>query len=272
MIYNSMVAFILLARTAEGSNSFDWSMLYLIMALVAVFVLVILLIFVRRRIFPLLKLLYITLRYGKYSFEFLEFFKAHDLRNPHNNCIKDEITLRFLPFFKPAKNAVNHRTGKLVEFGDIAFMKPEKDLIKIKGNPACINIAKFHDSRAKVVGYHEVLEGMKMKSLYYFVDDTLIMGEYLFSDLTKAKPATLSALLSAKYLDHREVKEDTIYITDPSGNILYYEYNGFTVCMRYFFACDHRINAILASIYSITNDSAENYIKALQREEVLNRL
>lgn len=266
-----MLTLILLARAGTESTSFDSSMLYLILALVAIFVLVILLVFVRKRVFPLFRLWFITLRYGKYSFEFLEFFKENDLRNPHNNCIKDEITLRFLPFFKPAKNAVNYRTRTLIEFGDTAFMTMEKDLVKIKGTPECINIAKFNQSRVKVIGYHETLQGMKMKSLFYFIDNLLVMGEYLFTDLVKVKPAHLSAIISAKYLENKELLADTIYLADPNGNILFYDYNGFSVCMRYFYSGDHRINAILASVYSITNDSAENYIKVLQNEEVLNR-
>lgn len=267
----TVIASILLARTAKDSTSFDPSMLYLILALVSIFLIVILLVFVRNRIAPLFRLWYISARYGRYSFEFLEFFKANDLRNPHNNCIKDEVTLRFLSFFKPAKNALTFKTNILVEFGDTPFLTVYKGLMNKKGTPDCINIAKFGEARVKVIGYNETLQGMKMKSLFYFINDKFVMGEYLFSELIKVKPDKILAIISAKYLDNKELKTDALYLTDAKGNILFYNFNGFAISMSYFFAGDHKINEILASVYSINGNSAENYIRALQNEEMLNR-
>jgi hypothetical protein len=271
MTLNSFVSSILLARTAKDSTSFDPSMLYLILAIVSLFVVVSLLLFLRKRMIPLFRLWYITARYGKYSFEFLEFFKENDLRNPHNNCIKDEITLRFLPFFKPSRNGVNYKTITPIEFGTIPFLMLYNELMKAKGIPDCINVAKFNDSRVKVIGYNEALQGMKMKSLFYFIDERFMMGEYVFTDLIKVKPAKITGILSAKYLEGKEVTADTVYISDQKANILYFENNGFSICLRYFFSGDHKINEILASVYSIGGDSAENYIRALQNEELLNR-
>jgi hypothetical protein len=271
MTPNPLINSILLARTAKDSTSFDPSMLYLILALVSIFIMVILLVFLRNRMVPLFRLWYVSARYGKYSFEFLEFFKENNLRNPHNNCIKDEITLRFLTFFKPTRNAVTYKTSQLIEFGEIAFLTTYKEVMKRKGIPDCINVAKFNESRVKVIGFNEALQGMKMKSLYYFIDEKFVMGEFVFADLFRVKPEKILNTLSIKYLEGNELKADTIYLSDPKANILFYENNGFSICMRYFFSGDHQINEILASVYSIGGENAENYIKTLQNEEMLNR-
>jgi hypothetical protein len=143
--------------------------------------------------------------------------------------------------------------------------------MQTKGIPDCINVAKFAESRVKVIGYNETLQGMKMKSLFYFIDEKFVMGEFVFSDLIKVKPAKITGILSTKYLDGTELTSDSIYITDPKTTILYYENNGFSICMRYFFAGDTQVNETLASVYSIGGDSAENYIRALHNEEMLNR-
>jgi len=261
----------LLARTAKDSTSFDSSMLYLIMALVGIFILVLVVVFLRNRVFPLLRLWYISLVYGRYSFEFLEFFKDNNLQNPHNNCVKDEITMHFLVFFRRTKNSAEYLTQSKIEFGDIPFMSTYNHLRKIKGNPDCINITKFSDVRVKLVGYNETLQGMRMKSLHYFIGDTFIMGEYLFADLIRVKPKEIIQSISTKYLNSISPQEDVFYITDSAGNMLNYENNGFSVTIRYLHKGDAQANGILSSAFNFDNEKDIGFMKTLKNEELLNR-
>ncbi|MEI6883366.1 MAG: hypothetical protein WCO02_02665 [Bacteroidota bacterium] len=263
--------FILLARTAKDSTSFDPSMLYLILALVGLFVLVLLLVFTRARLLPLIKLGIINLRYGRYSFEFLEFFKENNLRNPHNNCIKDEISMHFFTFYKPGKNSQFFDTGTKIEFGDTPFLTTFKKMTKLKGEPECINISKFQSMRVRLIGYNETLQNMKMKTMFYFMGDRFVMGEYQFMDLNKLKTADIIAPLAVKYLKGENIVSDNFYISDQSGDKINYEHNGFTITIRYFYRGDAEVNKILDSVFGNVNDNGETLIRTMKHEELLNR-
>ncbi|MCX6282562.1 MAG: hypothetical protein NTU51_11435 [Bacteroidetes bacterium] len=263
--------FILLARTAKDSTSFDPSMLYLILALVGIFLLVLLLVFTRARLYPLLKLLYVRMVYGRFSYEFLEFFKENDLRNPHNNCIKDEISMHFFTFYKPKRGALFFQTETKIEFGDIPFLTDYKKLTKIKGEPECINVSRFNNTRVKLVGYNEVLQNMKMKSFYYFLEEKFVMGEYHFMDITKVKSADILGPLTVKYLKGENVQADNFFITDPLGDKINYENNGFSITIRYLFRSDSSCNQILDSVFGNAGENGETLIRTLKQEELLNR-
>jgi len=266
-----LFTFILLARTAKDSTSFDPSMLYLILALVGIFVLVLLLVFTRARLYPLLKLGYIRILYGRYSYEFLEFFKENDLRNPHSNCIKDEISMHFFTFYKPKKSALFFQTETKIEFGDIPFLTSYQKLTRIKGEPQCINVSRFNTTRVKLVGYNEELQRLKMKSFYYFMEEQFVMGEYHFTDVTKVKVADVLEPLAVKYLKGESILEDNFYITDPFGDKINFENNGFSITVRYFFRGDNSINNILDSVFQNIGTNGENLIRTMKHEELLNR-
>ncbi|MCX6285828.1 MAG: hypothetical protein NTY96_01765 [Bacteroidetes bacterium] len=271
LMNSPLLNFILLARTAKDSTSFDPSMLYLILALVGIFLLVLLLVFTRARLYPLLKLGYIRILYGRFSYEFLEFFKENNLRNPHNNCIKDEISMHFFTFYKPKKSALFFQTETKIEFGDIPFLTFYKKLTKIKGEPECINVSRFNTTRVKLVGYNEELQNMKMKSFFYFMEEQFVMGEYHFIDINKIKTADILAPLAVKYLKGESVQTDNFYITDPLGDKINYENNGFSITVRYFFRGDNNINQILDSVFGNVNDNGETLIRTMKHEELLNR-
>ncbi|MCX6283563.1 MAG: hypothetical protein NTW31_04925 [Bacteroidetes bacterium] len=270
-MYSPLLNFIFLARTAKDSTSFDPSMLYLILALVGIFLLVILLVFTRARLYPLLKLGYIRIVYGRFSYEFLEFFKENDIRNPHSNCIKDEISMHFYTFYKPKKSALFFQTDTKIEFGDIPFLTTYKRLIKLKGEPECINVSKFNTNRVKLVGFNEELQDMKMKSFYYLMEEQFVMGEYHFIDITKIKIADILGPLLVKYLKDESIQADNFYITDPMGDRINYENNGFSVTIRYYFRGDQAINQILDSIFGNASDNGEALLRTLKHEELINR-
>jgi hypothetical protein len=263
--------FILLARTAKDSTSFDPSMLYLILALVGLFIFVLLLVFTRARLFPLIKLGYVHLVYGRYSYEFLEFFKENNLRNPHTNCIKDEISMHFFTFYKPKRDALFFQTDTKIEFGDVPFLTSYKKLIKMKGEPDCINVSRFANNRVKLVGFNESLQNMVMKSMYYFIEDRFVMGEYNFADLIKVRTAEVLASLTGKYLKEENVQSDNFYISDYHGDKINYENNGFSITVRYYFRGDEVVNQILDSVFGNTGENGETLIRTMKHEELINR-
>jgi len=268
----SLLNFILLAKTGKEDGTFDPSMIYLVICLVGIFILALALLFTRAKVFPLIKLGIIRLIYGSYSFEFMEFFKEQNIRNPHSNCIKDEISMHFYVFFKPNRNAVFFETEAKIGFGEIPFLISYKKLTKQKGEPDCINIARFGRSRVKLVGFNESLQNIKIKTMFYFIEEMFVMGEYHFPDQHRIKKGEILDPLTMKYLNGTSIQHDNFYITDPAGNKIHFENNGFTVTIRYYFQGDDKIKGILDSVFGNSGGNSNAFIKAMKQEELLNKL
>ena len=245
---NLNITAILLARVAKDSNPFDLSMIYLVLAMCSLFFLVLIFIFLRNRAVQLVRLWYITLRYGRYSHEFLTFFKDNNLRSPFNGCIKDEISMHPLVFYRRINDSQEFRTNTAIDYGPIPYMTNYREILKKKGTPNCMKVSTVIENRFMVIGYNESLQGLKMKSMYFFLNDRFIMGEFLFSDLMRAKPSKLAGTLFSKYLNSIQAEKDVFYITDVKGNQLNYENNGFSVSIKYLFNGDSESNSILETL------------------------
>jgi hypothetical protein len=169
------------------------------------------------------------------------------------------------------RNALYFKTNGKIEFGKVPFMQTYKSVSRLKGRPDCINIAWFLKSRVKVVGYNENLNGVRIRSLYYFLDDRFIMGEYIFSDFAKSKPAQVIGTLSAKYLNDETVTSDLFYITDPAGNMLNFENNGFSVNIRYLYKGDSHSGKVLSDLFAKAQENSVGYMGTLRNEDLLKR-
>ncbi len=271
MYPGQIIGSIILAGTVKGGSSFDPGMLYLILALVGFFILALILISLRKSLFPIFRLAYITLVYGRYSFEFQQFFKENNLRSPHNNCIRDEITMHFYCFFKKIKNAGEFQTKRSIEFTEIPFLYRYKKILSTKGTPQCVNVAKFKDARVNVMGYNETIHGMRIKSIYYFINDLFVMGEFIVLEKPRATVSSITSILSEKYLGGIDLSQEVFYITDPGGNMINYENNGFSITVKYLFKGDKQTNEILHSVFGDGTSNGKFFMSALRNEELLNR-
>jgi len=255
----------------SGGSSLSAGFITLIIILVAIFAGILLALFLRKRTLPVINLMFIRLLHGRYSYKYLEFFKQNDLRNPLNNCIKDEITLHFSVFFTLLKNAVRFKTDTPIDFKDVPFLITYKKLVKRLGIPNCINIARFHNSRVKVVGYNELFQNKKMKSLFYFIENQFVMGEFVFSESRRMDPTPIKEALSKKYLDGKALQSDTVYITGPEGNLLNYHDNGFYASVKYLYRGNEYLNQIMDDVFSQADSNGQAFKNAMIQEELLNR-
>lgn len=252
----------ILART--GGTAFDSNFLTLAGVLVAIFIGILIIVFLRKRTFPMISLFFIRLFKGRFSYEYLEFFKKNDLRNPLNNCIRDEITLHFSVFFKQLKGALEFTSDVPIEFKEIPFMTPYHKIIKENGLPDCINIARFDGNRVKVIGYNETFQQRRMKSLLYFIEDLFVMGEFVFSEAQRMDPVQVREALAKKYLDGEAVNADVFYISAPlPGNILNYHDNGFFASVKYLYRGDRRMNEILNNVFTNPGQNGQAFKQAM---------
>jgi len=246
-ILNSNISAILLARP-DREISLDGGLFSFMTVIIAICVLLLILIFLRQRVSLLIRLWYYSLFYGRYSHEFLTFFKNSNLRSPINGCIKDEIAQHLLVFCNKLKNSLEYQTTVTIDYGRIPFMTGNKQLFQVKGKPDCMKVITINDMKLMVAGYNETLQGMKMRSLFFFINGSFVMGEFLFSELLRFKPENLVGTLSSKYLNGLPVESDVFYITDTKGNRLNYENNGFSISIKYFYGSDATTNNFLSTL------------------------
>jgi len=244
----------------------------LIISLLSFFLLIILLVLFRQKLIYFFQIRYLILVYGRYSFERLEYYKKNNLRSPYNTCIKDEIIIHFMVFFKKIRNATDYQSNTKINFCDIPFMSTWKSFKKLKAAPDCMNIARFTDAKVKVVGYNESWEGIRIKTLYYFLNNNFVLGEYHISESLKVNSVRVLQKISSKYLQGIELNGDVIYITDTEKNQLNFENNGFSIGIRYLYRGDEVINQLLSNLFNEGGSEGEAYKKVLQKEGYLNRL
>jgi hypothetical protein len=254
-----------------SGGAFDAGFLVLIVGIVGIFLAAIVLLFLRKRTFPVINLIFIRLFHGKYSFQYLEFFKKNDLRNPLNNCIRDEITLHFSFFFKILSKAKFYQSNRNVEYEDFPFLYSYKQMVKKFGRPQCINIARFQSHKVKVVGYVDQYMKRKMKRLFFFIDDVFVMGEYVFSETHRVDPSSVRDALTEKYLGEKGLEDETFYIEGPYGNVINYHDNGFYASVKYFCRSDEQINNIIGSVFPEGSEGIKAFKHAMTQEELINR-
>ncbi len=226
------------------------------LVLILVFLLLIL-IFFRKWLLKLFRLLYLSSKYGKFSHEFISYFKENNLVSPYNTCIKDQITSHFLIFNKQINHTDEFQTEIPIDFDGIPFMVTSKNLIQRKGNPDCINVATLSDFKFMVMGYSEFMLDLKMKAMFFFLDDHFIMGEFSFSEGKSAQSAKMIETISSKYLNGNPIGKEFFFLKDKDGNQLNFENNGFTISIKYLFRGDHTTNMILSGSYSNGDNLSE---------------
>jgi hypothetical protein len=190
-------------------------------------------IFYREQLTGHLKLYFIIFKHGRYSYEFIHFFKEKDLLNPHNTCLKDELILHFMAFIREIPSVPKMLTEKKIEFPNVSETVTEKKLRKIRGKPDCYSVFRISDSDIQVVGYYDVLKKDKVKILYFFINGSFVMGEYLFPDVSRIAIKDLIHTISANYLQGYPIDGECFYIKDQGGNLLNFNNELFYISVKY---------------------------------------
>ena len=240
--------------------------------IVSVVLICLIIIFLRKWIVRFIILSYISIKYGKYSHEFFSYFKDNNLISPYNSCVKDQITTHFLVFTKKIKNSDEFQTTTSIDYEEIPFLESSENLIHRKGNPDCINVATLREIKFMVIGYNEYIHDLKMKSMYFFLNDHFVMGEFLFSDIKRTEPNNLIEMISSKYLNGNPIGKDFFYVKDTEGNQLNFENNGFSIAIKYLFRGDPTTNMILSESNLQGSNLTEKNLMVLRNEELLDRL
>lgn len=177
--------------------------------------------------------IYTSIVHGKYSLKYVNLFKRNNLRSPFTPCIKDEFIFHVLMFIIKSPKAETFSTSNKIQFGNIPFSTTYKEVFFNKGIPYCFNAMMVGSHEIKVVGYQELVNKTRFKSVYFFINDKFCVGEYLFSDVGKVESLDISKILMKKYISDSIDEKEELYIEDGNGNIIYYRDNGFETSIKY---------------------------------------
>ena len=124
----------------------------------------------------------------------------------------------------------------------------EKDILRKKGKPTCIHTETIGPYAIKVIGYHERVEHLPVRIVFFLHDHKLCFAEYLFAPTTnspgiptpgKKTPRnhiqweTIREMVCTRYLPGESIEAESFYIQDPAGNRLLFYFNGISINIKY---------------------------------------
>ena len=202
----------------------------LIGIVVIVVVLVVLLI-----TYPIIAVLLSKYFCGKYSEKYIQTHKRYTSKSPFTYCIKDDFINYLVGFYKKPSPHKIIVSDKEIQFGDISFGAKRSKLIGDKGRPFCVNAQSNKYFKLKILGYREDLFDSRVKSYYFFADNSFFMGEYLLKEPVESSIKEISYILQKKYLGQQVTDSESFIIKGENKVSLLFENDGFHLTLKYFY-------------------------------------
>ncbi len=180
-----------------------------------------------------IKLHFIRMKHGKYSYRFVKQFKKYANKSPFPYCFKDDILPYLRLSISKRDSAELLKSGHDILFENIPFLSPVQSIINHYGNPDCFNAFIVKGIELRVFGYNRILFGNQVKVAFFIVGNVLIMGEYIIDDLAGINLEEIAGQILN--LSKTETNNKTLHFIIDGKNensILFYE-NGFSLLMRY---------------------------------------
>jgi hypothetical protein len=178
-----------------------------------------------------LQLTFIRMAYGHYSYEFLRTYKSYFVRSPFQYCFRDDFITHLLFVLSKKEGIPSFKSTKEIFFENTPYFINYKDFLKEKGNPCCFNAFVFNhlEFEIKALGYQETVAGSKAIIVFYFMNNSFFMGEYIF----KNPKTNIKADLIDHFLEKQELNADNFYIENTKNRIIHYHNKNFTVGIKY---------------------------------------
>lgn len=178
-----------------------------------------------------IRLTLLKLVYGEYSFEFISTYKSYYIKSPFQYCFKDEFLTHILYVLTKKEDIPTFKSQQDINFEGTPYFINYKSFLKKKGNPYCFNAYYFDNVGFEIqaLGYRSTIAGSKAVIIYYFMNDSFFMGEYIF----KNPKTNIKNTLAEQYLEKRELTEDNFYIENTKNRIIHFHNTGFTVDIKF---------------------------------------
>lgn len=169
--------------------------------------------------------------YGTYSYKYLSTFKKFYIRSPFQYCFRDEFITHLIYILSKKEDIPSYKSTQDISFENTPYSIKYKDFLKQKGKPYCFNAFNFShmNFEIKALGYQEKIAGSPAVIVFYFMNDTFFMGEYIFR-----KPRTdVKTNLTAHFLSNSEIQDDNFYIENSKDRIIHFQNTGFSIDIKY---------------------------------------
>jgi len=191
--------------------------------------------------YKLLILLFVRMVKGRYSFAYVAVFKYFFKKSPGSVAIKDDVINHVHFFF--VDGCARLQTKKRISFSDVEFFSSKKQLRKKLGKPHYFTAFLMGEKIGEVYGYSDTLFGEDVRCLYFFVDNTLFLGEYSFGENSELDASYVASGLQEKYTGKQtNIEGDCFLIEDHENRKLYFGDDGFSIRIIYFNAGNDALN------------------------------
>lgn len=210
---------------------------------------VVLLIILAYRFRKTLKLALVGGVYGKYSYEYLSTYKRFYIKSPFQYCIKDDFIAHIIYMLAKKENVPTFKSQHEIHFEKTPYFTRYRDFLKERGNPYCFNAFHFNQVgfEIKALGYKSTIAGSKAVLIFYFLNDSFFMGEYIFK-----KPKTdIKANIAGLFLETNDLEEDNFYIENTKNRIIHFHNSGFTVDVKFLNREDEAVINKLTEYYNL---------------------
>lgn len=209
---------------------------------VSVLVLLLIVLFNKRRIISRL----IKLFNGKYSYKYSNYFHKITGKYPFSMGIKDDLVNHYEMFFK-STNEERFTVKKALNFTQAKYLSDEKEVVLEKGEPDTFNVSLINGSNElRIYGYEDLIFGLEMRVHYYFIDEKFFMGELVFKQMDKLEDEFVSKKIQEKYLGKVAIEDNSSYmICGTEDSFIHYSDTGFNVLVKYYTASDSSITTAL---------------------------
>ena len=180
-----------------------------------------------------IRLALIGMRHGKYSYRYVRQFKKYANKSPFPYCFKDDI----MPYLRLSgnkkENADLYTSEKKLCFEELPYHYPIKEIMNKYGKLDCFNAFIIKGKELRAYGFKKSIFGARVNAIFFTIDDSFVMGEYIIDDLAAIDIRSFSKSIRS-YYDVMSVNESLNYKIDGQENTSIYFYeNGFSAIIRY---------------------------------------
>jgi hypothetical protein len=208
--------------------------------IISIILFMILLVLFRKQV----KIKVIQLKHGKYSYNYVKQFKKYANKSPFPYCFKDDI----MPYLRLTNNkkdiALNFSSERILLCDEIPFNTSLHDILKTYGNPDCFNAFLIKNIELRTYGYFRERFNAPVKVVFFFINESLVMGEYIIDDLSKIDIQSVAKI----FLESAGVGTDTnsvhFFVNGKSDTTAYFYENGFSLLIRFMDDANTRFNEL----------------------------
>jgi len=174
---------------------------------------------------------------GKYSFDYYDkYYKIHS-QFPYKEPLNEHFISHNILLFKRERNHTICQTNTEIRFSEVPFLSPMSSAFKFYGKPYQYSVYKLNNLILSIVAYNNNISAERNKTVLYFINNELMLGEYIFYDITEKKYHEIFLqYLYKKYLHNEAGTAEVIYIEDHNKNLLCVNWNGFDLSLKYLFS------------------------------------